>query len=74
MRRGIDTLSCVVEHELGHESHVGDCFIFLSRDRKKLKALVWEDGGFWLKGARHPIDGTPRPGYPAAHASPSRAV
>jgi transposase len=48
MRRGIDTLSCVVEHELGHEPYTGDCFIFLSRDRKKLKVLVWEDGGFWL--------------------------
>ena len=48
MRRGIDTLSCVVEHELGHEPYTGDCFIFLSRDRKKLKVLIWEDGGFWL--------------------------
>ena len=48
MRRGIDSLSCVVEHELGHEPYTGDCFIFLSRDRKKLKVLIWEDGGFWL--------------------------
>ena len=48
MRRGINTLSCVVEHELGHEPYMGDCFIFLSRDRKKLKVLIWEDGGFWL--------------------------
>ena len=48
MRRGIDTLSCVVEHELGHEPYTGDCFIFVSRDRKKLKVLIWEDGGFWL--------------------------
>ena len=48
MRRGIDTLACVVEHKLGHEPYTGDCFIFLSRDRKKLKVLIWEDGGFWL--------------------------
>jgi transposase len=48
MRRGIDTLVCVVEHELGHEPYTGDCFIFLSRDRKKLKALIWEPGGFWI--------------------------
>ena len=39
MRRGIDTLASVVEHELGHEPYTGDCFIFLSRDRKKLKVL-----------------------------------
>ncbi len=48
MRRGINSLSCMVEHELGHEPYTGDCFIFLSRDRKKLKVLIWEDGGFWL--------------------------
>jgi transposase len=48
MRRGIDTLSAVVEHELGHEPYTGDCFVFLSRDRRKLKVLIWEDGGFWL--------------------------
>ena len=48
MRRGIDMLVSVVEHQLGHEPYTGDCFIFLSRDRKKLKVLIWEDGGFWL--------------------------
>jgi transposase len=48
MRRGIDTLACVVEHELGHEPYAGDCFVFFSRDRSKLKVLIWEDGGFWL--------------------------
>jgi transposase len=48
MRRGIDLLSSVVEHDLGHEPYTGDSFVFLSRDRKKLKVLIWEDGGFWL--------------------------
>jgi transposase len=48
MRRGIDTLACVVEHELGHEPYAGDCFVFLIRDRRKRKVLIWEDGGFWL--------------------------
>lgn len=48
MRRGIDLLACVVEHELGHEPYTGDCFLFLSKDRRKLKVLIWEEGGFWL--------------------------
>ena len=48
MRRGINLLSSVVEHDLGQDPYTGDCFIFFSRDRKKLKAVVWEDGGFWL--------------------------
>ncbi len=48
MRRGIDMLASVVEHQLGHEPYTGDCFVFLSRDRTKLKVLIWETGGFWL--------------------------
>jgi transposase len=48
MRRGIDTLSLVVREELHADPYRGDCFIFISRDRRKLKALIWEDGGFWL--------------------------
>jgi len=48
MRRGIDTLASVVEHGLREDPYAGDCFLFFSRDRRKLKALVWEDGGFWL--------------------------
>ena len=36
MRRGIDLLACVVEHELGHEPYTGDSFLFLSKDRRKL--------------------------------------
>ncbi len=48
MRRGIDSLALVVQRELGHDPFAGDCFVFLSRDRRRLKALLWEDGGFWL--------------------------
>ena len=48
MRRGIDSLSSAVVSELGQDPYAGDCFVFLGRDRRRLKALVWEDGGFWL--------------------------
>jgi transposase len=48
MRRGIDSLVLVVQRELEHDPFAGDCFVFLSRDRRRLKALLWEDGGFWL--------------------------
>ena len=50
MRRGIDTLACVVEHELGHEPYTGDCFIFLSRDRKKLRLFRLLSGLANVKG------------------------
>ena len=48
MRRGIDTLASVVASELGEDPYAGDCFVFLGRDRRRLKVLVWEEGGFWL--------------------------
>jgi transposase len=48
MRRGIDTLSSLVVSELGHDPFAGDCFVFVGRDRRRLKVLVWETGGFWL--------------------------
>lgn len=48
MRRGIDTLSSMVTAQLGQDPLSGDCFIFIGRDRRRLKALVWESGGYWL--------------------------
>ena len=48
MRRGIDLLSSQVLQEMGEDPYRGDCFLFLGRDRRRLKVLVWEDGGFWL--------------------------
>jgi transposase len=48
MRRGIDTLSAMVAGELGEDPYTGDCFLFVGRDRRRLKVLLWEDGGFWL--------------------------
>jgi len=48
MRRGIDTLAVMVSGALDGDPLSGDCFVFVGRDRRRLKALVWEPGGFWL--------------------------
>lgn len=48
MRRGIDTLSAAVAGDLAEDPYAGDCFVFVGRDRRRLKVLIWEDGGFWL--------------------------
>jgi len=48
MRRGIDTLSAVVQDELHEDPYAGDCFIFLSRNRCRMKVVFWEEGGFWI--------------------------
>lgn len=48
MRRGIDTLASMVLGELGSDPRSGDCFVFVGRDRRRLKVLVWDQGGYWL--------------------------
>ena len=52
MRRGIDTLTSVVLGELGQDPRSGDCFVFVGRDRRRLKVLIWNEGGYWLCAKR----------------------
>ena len=52
MRRGTDTLASMVIGELGSDPRSGDCFVFIGRDRRRLKVLVWDDGGYWLCAKR----------------------
>lgn len=48
MRRGIDALAAVIRGEFGSDPTTGDAFIFLSRDCRRMKVLVYESGGYWL--------------------------
>lgn len=48
MRRGCDSLSQAVEEHFGRNSLDGALYVFLSRDRKKVKLLHWERDGYWL--------------------------
>lgn len=48
MRRGMDALSAVVRNEHQRDPTAGDMYIFLSRNRRRLKVLVYESGGYWL--------------------------
>ena len=52
MRKSYDTLADVVRIELGMDPFLGDVFVFLGRDRMRLKALIWESDGFWLCAKR----------------------
>ncbi len=52
MRRGIDTLASMVMGELGSDPRSGDCYVFVGRDRRRLKVLVWDEGGYWLCAKR----------------------
>jgi len=48
MRKGFDGLCGLVVQEIGHRPVSGEVFIFINRQRDKIKLLHWEPGGFVL--------------------------
>lgn len=52
MRRGVDRLAAIVEGEFARDPYAGDLFVFVSRDRRRVKVLVWDVSGFWLCAKR----------------------
>lgn len=47
-RKSYRGLSALVELELGHNPFSGDLYVFVNRDRSRIKALFWEESGFVL--------------------------
>lgn len=48
MRRGSMSLSAAVVEHFSRNSLDGALYVFVSRDRKKVKILHWENDGYWL--------------------------
>lgn len=48
MRKGFDGLSGLVKNHLGQSPTNGDVFIFLNKNRNKVKLLHWSGSGFVL--------------------------
>jgi len=48
MRKGFDGLCGLVHHELNRRPVTGEVFVFINRQRDKVKLLHWELGGFVL--------------------------
>jgi transposase len=48
MRKGFDGLCGLVHGELGRRPLSGEVFVFINRQRDKIKLLHWEQGGFVL--------------------------
>jgi len=48
MRKGFNGLSGIVTNELDANPLNGDVYVFLNKNRTRLKLLHWEDGGFVL--------------------------
>lgn len=52
MRKGHDGLSRLVEDELGRDPLSGEMFLFVSRDRRRAKVLMWDGTGLCLYAKR----------------------
>ena len=48
MRKGIDGLSGLVRGEFNADPTDGSLFVFVNRQRDRMKLLHFEGGGFWL--------------------------
>lgn len=48
MRKSYDGLASLVLSQLDKDPLSGDGFLFVGRDRRRLKLLVWDGDGFWL--------------------------
>ena len=52
MRKGARTLTALVEHGLEMDPYQGDIFLFVGRNRNRVKVLVWDHSGLWLCAKR----------------------
>jgi transposase len=51
MRKGFDTLAALVREHLGYDPLSGHLFLFVGRDRDRMKLLHWDSDGWivWYK-------------------------
>ena len=51
MRKGFDTLAALVREHLKHDPLSGHLFLFVGRDKDRIKILYWDSDGFavWYK-------------------------
>ena len=52
MRKGFDGLYGMVANHLGHDPLSGDMFLFVARNRKRAKVLLWDGTGLCLYAKR----------------------
>lgn len=52
MRKGCDGLAEVVRGVVGGDPLSGHLFLFCNRRRDRLKALLWDESGYWLLAKR----------------------
>jgi len=48
MRKGFDGLTALVIEQVEQDPQSGHLFVFFNKRANLMKALVWEDSGFWI--------------------------
>jgi transposase len=48
LRKGFDSLVALVQQQLRLDPLSGDCFLFVSRDRRSAKVLTWDGTGLCI--------------------------
>ena len=48
LRRGIDSLSALVQQNLGQQPCAGSAFVFRNGSGNRIKVLLWDGNGVWL--------------------------
>lgn len=52
LRRGFDGLSALVREAMGRDELSGDLYLFVSRDRRRAKVLLWDGTGLCIYSKR----------------------
>ena len=48
MRKGFDGLTALVIEQVEQDPQSGHLFVFFNKRANLMKAIVWEDSGFWI--------------------------
>jgi len=52
LRKAVNGLAVLVEQEMSGEPFSGNVYLFCNKDRKLIKAVWWDNTGFWLSQKR----------------------
>jgi len=61
LRKASNGLSVMVQEGMKHDPFSGSVYLFCNRERKLLKAVYWDNNGFWLCQKRLEKDKFPWP-------------
>jgi transposase len=61
LRKAVNGLAMIIEQEMAGEPFNGSVYVFCNKERKLLKAVYWENNGFWLSQKRLEQDKYPWP-------------